>query len=77
MRRLRQSYVVCLTVFSLLIFTACSTLPDFGEPLEFDDPQVRAHWIKESEAAPFDGLLLNEYTYYRLRMALIECEVNR
>lgn len=77
MRRLRQSYAVCLTVFSLLIFTACSTLPEFGEPLEFDDSQVRAHWINEDEAASFDGLLLNEYTYYRLRMALIECEVQQ
>lgn len=77
MHALKRSYAVCLTVFSLLLFTACSTLPEFGEPLEFDDPQVRAHWIKESEPAPFDGLLINEYTYYRLRMALIECEVQQ
>lgn len=74
MRALRLSCVAFLIACSV---AACSTLPDYGEPLEFDDPQIRAHWIKADEPAPFDGLLINEYTYYRIRVALIEAEVSQ
>lgn len=27
------------------------------------DKEIKSHWIKKEEPAPFDGILLNDYTY--------------
>jgi hypothetical protein len=48
-------------------FLSCSKV-------EIQNGQVKAHWIKKGEKAPFSGLLINEYTYYKLRMKIIKCE---
>lgn len=46
--------------------TPSSNLP------ELDESQVKVYWIEQHEPAPFDGILLNEYTYERIRLTLIE-----
>ena len=35
---------------------------------------VKAHWIKKGEPAPFDGILLSSETYGRLRTKIIFLE---
>lgn len=51
---------------SLVPIKAESSLP----PL--DESKVQVHWMEEGEPAPFDGILLNEYTYNRLRLKALE-----
>jgi hypothetical protein len=34
--------------------------------VEIKDPQVRTHWMKKGEPAPYDGVLLNKYTFLKL-----------
>jgi hypothetical protein len=37
--------------------------------------QVQAHWIKQGEPAPFNGILLNDYTFYKImEKAQRECK---
>lgn len=64
--------VLSASFVGLLSFTPPSPLPSLDEPL--DESKVQVHWIKEGEPAPFDGILLNEYTYERLRLKIIELE---
>ncbi len=45
--------------------------------LKVDDVNITAHWMKKTESAPFDGILLNDYTYMQLRLKLIESEANK
>ena len=42
--------------------------------VQINDANVKAHWIKKGEPAPFSGILLNDYTYYKLREKLLECQ---
>ena len=43
------------------------TIPELP-PL--DESKVQVHWMVEGEPAPFDGILLNDYTYERVRLKL-------
>lgn len=38
-----------------------------------DDPSIKVHWMSRGEAAPFDGILLNDYAYMKIREKLDEC----
>ena len=42
-------------------------------PLQED--KIELKWLREGEEAPFDGLLLNEYTYERIRLKLWESDL--
>jgi hypothetical protein len=53
-----------LSIF--LVGNGCANQP------EFKDDEIKAYWIKTGEIAPFDGILLNEKTYYELRKKLLE-----
>ena len=55
---------LCLISFTT---TSCSTVV-------VKDPQVRTHWMKKGEPAPFDGVLLNEYTFLKLLEKVQACE---
>lgn len=55
-----------LTLFVMFSTTGCARVV-------VDDANIRAHWIRSGDPAPFDGILLNDYTYYRLRDELIKC----
>jgi uncharacterized protein YceK len=61
MKKLLLSFAVFLTISS------CSSV-------EVRDARVKVHWIEKGEKAPFRGILLNDYTYYKLRKKLLECE---
>lgn len=36
--------------------------------------EIRAHWIKKNEKAPFSGILLSTQAYKLLRSKIIECK---
>ena len=38
------------------------------------DHQIRAHWMEANETAPYDGILLDEHTYYRIMDKLNRCK---
>jgi len=59
-----------LTLSVLLTISSCGTV-------QINDSRVKAHWIKKGEKAPFSGILLNDYTYYKLREKLLECRNER
>ena len=52
---IRRLLSLCL----ILSMTSCSTVV-------IKDPQIRTHWIKQGEIAPFNGILLNKYTFIKL-----------
>lgn len=58
---------VLLTLSVSLFFLAPQVSPQL-EPL--DEEKVQVHWLREGERAPFDGLLINDYTYERIRLKL-------
>jgi len=47
---------LCLISFTTM---SCSTVV-------IKDSQVRTHWMKKGEPAPYDGVLLNSYTFLKL-----------
>ncbi len=56
-----------LSLSVLLMMSSCGSV-------QINDANVEAHWIKKGEPAPFSGILLNDYTYYKLRKKLLECQ---
>jgi len=60
-----KKLLITLAVLSMM--TNCKTV-------EIKDPQVRTHWIKKGEPAPFDGILLNEYTFLKLLEKAQRCQ---
>lgn len=67
-----------MNVKTILLGTALlmllgSNLMNSSEPLPpLDEEKIQVHWMKEGDVAPFDGLLMNDYTYHRIRLKLIE-----
>ena len=55
-------------IISTLLITSCS------KPVVIRDGNIKAHWIKKGEPAPFDGIELNEYTYYKLVKKARKCK---
>lgn len=39
-----------------------------------DEAQVEVRWVSKGDEAPFDGILMNNYTFERIRLKLIEKE---
>jgi len=37
-------------------------------------PEINVHWMKKGEPAPFDGILMDKYTFYRLVKQASECK---
>lgn len=62
--------VVTLLILSASLLSQAVDAPSSLPPL--DEDQIQVHWIAKGEPAPFDGILLNDYTYKRLRLKLIE-----
>lgn len=65
---------ILLVVISLMLSVslASGVLSPSPELEPIDESQVQVHWIKQGEPAPFDGILLNDYTYERMRLKLGE-----
>lgn len=65
--RLKRKMIKQLLIISLIfLISGCSQI-------QFNDPSIKTHWIKKGEVAPFNGLLMNDYTYYKIRLKLNEC----
>ena len=63
----KSKLILSVFLISLtLINSACTTYT-------IKDNRIRVHFIQQGEKAPFDGMLLNKYTYKRLK----ECCVGR
>lgn len=67
---LRKMTILLLIILGIFLTNGCASSPTF------EDVTVKAHWMKAGEIAPFDGVLLSDYTYYQLRKKLIEHNVN-
>jgi len=62
----RKLLIILGIYFGSLFLAACSKVV-------VQDAKIKAHWIKAGEPAPFEGILLNDYTYYKMRVKLDEC----
>ncbi len=65
MTKLKKILMICLTVS---LISGCTT----GVQIRSDS--IKAHWIKRGEKAPYNGILLNDYTYYRLVDKAMKCD---
>lgn len=63
-----------IALLAFLINHPCepSRPPTALPPLQ--EEMVEVHWLSEGEPAPFDGLLINPYTYERIVLKLWECD---
>lgn len=62
-----------LLVITLLMFSSNTPPKTVESPLPpLQEDQVQVHWMKEGDIAPFDGILMNDYTYERIRLKLLE-----
>jgi len=52
--------------------TSCTTINNKSVPVQFY--KIKAHYIEKGEPAPFDGILLNQYTFDSLKNQLKECK---
>ncbi len=62
--------VTMLILLPLFVSLGCS------KPLILDQ-NIQAKWYKKGDGnitIPFDGILLNDYTYIKLREKIMECE---
>lgn len=62
-------------ILALSLLLNLSNLLVHPKPLTpLDEERIQVHWIKAGEQAPFDGILLNEYTYQRMREKINQLE---
>jgi hypothetical protein len=66
----RGMMLLLLIISGIFLSSGCASSPTF------DDITIKAHWMRAGEIAPFDGVLLNDYTYYEIRKKLIQTETN-
>jgi len=53
------------------MISSCSTTP---KETPFQSYKIRVHYMQQGEKAPFDGYLLNNYTYQRIKQTLKSCK---
>ena len=67
-----RKIMISLGLISLMLLNKCSVITT--NPTEklppLDESMVQVHWLSEGEVSPFDGILLNEYTYKRLMLKI-------
>ena len=59
---------ILMSVLILFMFTACPKAVVI-------DGEIKAHWIKQGEVSPMDGVVLSKYTYSKIIQKLDECEM--
>jgi len=62
-----------LTLKKLLIATIIASNLTACTTYTIKDNRVRVHFIKQGEPAPYNGVLLNNYTYYKLKEKAAKC----
>lgn len=72
-KNLKKFLIINLIILNSLVFTlsSCST-----RKVVIQDNRIMVHWIKQGEKAPFDGILLNKYTFERLEQKAKSCSDN-
>jgi hypothetical protein len=60
--------------FLIFLLQGCAA---FQQPYGYEKVNIRAHWMKKGEKAPFDGVLLNEETFVRIMEKLQECKYGK
>ncbi len=67
-----RKIMISLGLISLMLLNKCNVTTTTTSPTEklppLDESMVQVHWLSEGEVSPFDGILLNEYTYKRLML---------
>ena len=71
MERIMTGLGIVLLMF--LSLRGC-TLPAKNTLPPLDEDLVEVYWISQGEEAPFSGLLMNDYTYERIRLKLWETD---
>ena len=71
MERIMTGLGIVLLMF--LSLRGC-TLPAKNTLPPLDEDLVEVYWISQGEEAPFSGLLMNDYTYERIRLKLWEID---
>jgi len=61
--------IVGITISSIFVLSSCSTMT-----YTVHDYRIKVHRIKYGEKAPFDGYLLNDWTYKQIKKKLAECK---
>lgn len=69
---MKETMIVLATILLILYVRPLHLEPTPSSLPELDESQVKAHWLDAGEPAPFSGILLNDYTYERLRLKIIE-----
>lgn len=64
---MRFANVMMLILFVVFVSWGCS------KPLALDT-RIEVRWMEKNETVPFRGILLNDFTYLRMREKLINCE---
>jgi len=61
--------LVTIMMFLIITFSSCTT-----NRVVVTDNRIMAHWIEYGEPAPYDGILLNEFTYQHLINKAQQCD---
>ena len=65
-----KELLIITTLLALIIIaTSCTT-----KRVRIIDNRIMAHWMVEGEKAPYDGVLLNSYTYQNLIYKVKKCK---
>jgi len=67
MIKLNKLFKIFFSSFLIVLLASCTTVV-------IHDAQVRTYWIKKGQVAPYDGVLLNKYTFYELLTQLNKCK---
>ena len=54
-------------ISSIFLLMGCTTYT-------IHDNRIRVHFINQNEKAPYSGVLLNNYTYQKLKECCIKCK---
>ena len=50
---------ILLSFLMISVLAGCTSV-------KVNSDSIKVHWMKKGEKAPFSGILMNDYTYYRL-----------
>jgi len=59
-----------LMILSITITASCSRIM-------IHDTRINTHWIKKGDIAPFNGILMTQYTFYKIIKRIEECKIKQ
>lgn len=65
----KEIIVITAMLFVIMVLSSCTS----GRHVVLTDNRVLAHWMQKGDAAPYNGVLLNAYTYNGLVAKAKKC----